>query len=446
MNAFIFKSAHYDQDAKQAILSYAYKDGPIFNEIIDFVGAKETLNDLELEALNKALRALHLAVGISYYKAYCPHQIIIENEALSKAEADFFNKFYVMGLGEFSAVNNIILKGHISFPVQTTENPSPSTIKSPNACVVPIGGGKDSIVSLEALKQAGRPLRMIAVNPGRPIKDVMGVADVKGSILITRKIDKALFELNEKGAMNGHVPITGILSFIMACGAILYGYDSVVMSNEGSASEGNMEFGGIDVNHQYSKSLEFELDFEGFIKNHVLANFSYFSFLRPLSETGIACLFSSQDKYFEHFKSCNRNFHIDEGVRQYGWCCDCPKCRFVFLALAPFIDKDKLVTIFGKNMLNDPAQEQGFRELTGLLGHKPFECVGEIEECQYIIKCLSTMPQWKDDHIVGALATELEIPALSQAALKNQALKLKYQHNIPEDYREDLNAFIRSCQ
>ena len=194
--------------------------------------------------------------------------------------------------------------------------------------------------------------------------------------------------------MNGHVPITGILSFIMACGAILYEYDSVVMSNEGSASEGNMEFGGIDINHQYSKSLEFELDFESYIKTHVMTDFKYFSLLRPLSETGIACLFSTQAKYFDDFKSCNLNFRIDEGVRQYGWCCTCPKCHFVFLALSPFIEKERLIEIFGGNILADIAQEDGYRELLGLKGHKPFECVGEIEECQNIIKTLSISPEW----------------------------------------------------
>lgn len=445
MNAFIFKSAQYDEETQAITLGYGYADGPDFIETIRFLGAKDHLNDEEKEALEKTMRGLHLAAGISYYKAYCPPDIRIETEALTKEEADFFFKFYRHGLGEFSVENNIDLSGIIRFPVGSNHHLKPSDLALENHCVVPIGGGKDSIVSLEALKTAGRELRMIAINAGRPIKDVMTVASGTGAIHITRKLDPQLFELNDKGAMNGHVPITGILSFIMACGSILYGYDSVVMSNEGSASEGNMEFGGIEVNHQYSKSLEFELDFESYIKKTALSNFKYFSLLRPLSETGIAALFATQDKYFKDFKSCNRNFHIDEGVRQYGWCCDCPKCQFVFLALSPFIEREKLISIFGKNMLDDAAQEDGFRELCGLKGHKPFECVGEIEECQQIMRCLTTTP-WADDGIVRALSAELDLEIWSTEELKKQALDFKFEHNIPEDYLEHLNDFIRASR
>tara|TARA_R110002096_G_C14661614_1_gene728103 strand:- start:23411 stop:24751 length:1341 start_codon:yes stop_codon:yes gene_type:complete len=445
MNAFIFKSVDYDPKAQTIALGYAYADGPAFTEVIHFPGAKAALNDAEREALEAAMRGLHMAAGISYYKAYCPKDIRVENHALTKEEADFFFKFYRHGLGEFSVENDIDLSGIIRFPVTSNHHLKPSDLALESKCVVPIGGGKDSIVSLEALRRAGRPLRMIAINAGKPILDVMDMAGQDLSddaIHIKRTLDPKLFALNDDGVMNGHVPITGILSFIMACGAVLYGYDSVVMSNEGSASEGNMQFGGIEVNHQYSKSLEFELDFENFIQKTALANFKYFSLLRPLNETGIAALFSKQEKYFDVFKSCNRNFHIDEGVRKYGWCCNCPKCQFVFLALSPFIPREKLISIFGKNMLADETQEDGFRELCGLKGHKPFECVGEIEECQMIMKTLTTT-EWANDVLVKKLSTELDIDAKNADALERSALSFKYDHNIPAAFLEHLNAFIR---
>ncbi|MEZ5758718.1 MAG: hypothetical protein R3D86_10905 [Emcibacteraceae bacterium] len=445
MNAFIFRSSKYVMETRTIELGYAYEGGPKFTETIHFPGARDHLSNAEMDALDKAIRGLHLAAGISYYKAYCPKDIRIENHTLTKEEADFFFKFYRHGLGEFSVENNIDLSGVIRFPVNSNHHLSPSDIPLAAGAVVPIGGGKDSIVSLEALKAAGHPLRMIAINAGPPIRNVMDASGEIEQIHIKRTLDPKLFTLNEQGAMNGHVPITGILSFIMACGAVLYGYDSVVMSNEGSASEGNMEFGGIEVNHQYSKSLEFELDFERYIRKTALSHFKYFSLLRPLNETGIAALFSTLSQYFDVFKSCNRNFHIDEGARQYGWCCDCPKCRFVFLALSPFIARERLIKIFGKNMLNDESQEDGFRELCGLKGHKPFECVGEIEECRQIIKCLTTT-DWANDIIVKKLENEIDSEALSVAELKTQALSFKYPHNIPKQYLESLNDFIRAAK
>ena len=448
MNTFIFKSVSYAPEDKCISLVYAYADqdeaGPEFVEKITFPNAKERLSEEENGALEKVMRGLHLAAGISYYKAYCSKNIRVDNHTLTKEEADFFYKFYLHGLGEFAVENNIDLRNVIFFPVTSNHHLAASEIELSRQAVVPIGGGKDSIVSLETVKAANKSHRMIAINAGKPILDVMDKANSDNPILIKRVLDKQLFELNEKGAMNGHVPITGILSFIMACGAILYGYDTVVMSNEGSANEGNMEFAGIEVNHQYSKSLEFEQDFERYIRRFALKNFHYFSLLRPLSETGIAALFSKNHQYFDTFKSCNRNFHIDEGVRKYGWCCNCPKCQFVFLALSPFIARDRLNQIFGKNMLDDENQEDGFRELCGLKGHKPFECVGEIEECRMIMKTLTTT-DFANDAIVTKLAAEIDdIDAMTVDDLRAEALSFRYDHNIADDFLEMLNAFIRS--
>ena len=221
MNAFIFKSASYDPDQQNIELKYAYSNGPDFNEIIHFAGAKKDLNDAELDALNKTMRGLHLAAGISYYKAYCPTDIRIEGQPLAKEEADFFFKFYRHGLGEFSVENDIDLSGVIRFPVGSNHHPRPSDLTLSHNSVVPIGGGKDSIVSLEAIIAAKRPHRMIAINAKKPILDVMEVAG-GDAVHINRTIDPALFALNDKGAMNGHVPITGnfVVHYGLRCGAL----------------------------------------------------------------------------------------------------------------------------------------------------------------------------------------------------------------------------------
>jgi len=442
--SFIFTTCHYNVTERELALSYAYEDGPCFSEKLYFPGAKENFNAQELDALDKTMKVLHLAAGISYYKAYCPRNIIVENQALSQAEADFFRKFYLYGLGEFSVENNLDLRDVIHFPVEKDHAPKASPHVLPARDVVPIGGGKDSIVSLEILIKAGHRIRPLAINAGQPILDVMACSGEENPILIKRRLDPGLFQLNEKGAYNGHVPITGILSFVMAFAAILYGYKRVIMSNEQSANEANMIRYGMEINHQYSKSLEFEQDFGHFITNYILRDFSYFSLLRPLSESGIACLFAREEKYFQVFKSCNRNFHIDEKARQYGWCCDCPKCRFVFLALAPFVGREKLVDIFGRDMLDDETQEKGFRELLGLEGHKPFECVGEIKECRLLLKSLSMRPQWHPSHLVKKLSSELSEEALSVEDMKKTALKRSDNHRVPQEYLELLNDTCRS--
>jgi len=447
---FIFKACRYEPEKHTVFLEYAYASGRSltetlnFTETIIFPGAKKKFSPQEKAALDKLMKALHLAAGISYYKAYCPSLITIENQTLCQAEAAFFYKFYLLGLGEFSVENNIDLRQVINFPVVSQNNPVPSDLALPKKNVVPIGGGKDSLVSLEILRKSAQNFRPIAINAGRPILDVIESAHCAEPLLITRKIDPNLFRLNEQGAYNGHVPITGILSFVMAFAAILYGYDTVIMSNEQSANEGNMMRGDMSINHQYSKSLEFEQDFSHFITHNILRHFRYFSLLRPLSESGIAALFARNPTYFPTFKSCNRNFHISEGMRKYGWCCDCPKCRFVYLALAPFLGKRKMIDIFGQDLLDDPRQEEGFRELLGLTGHKPFECVGEIGECRLLLKSLALGEDWRDSKLIPRLAPEIPEGALSLEELTTLSLTKHDGHNIPAEFERMLDDFIGS--
>lgn len=441
-NSFIFKSCRYEPEKQCVFLDYAYSTGLAFTEVISFPRAKTEFSLAERIALEKLMNALHLAAGISYYKAYCPEYIVIKNQKISRIEADFFNKFYLLGLGEFSVKNNLKLRKIINFPATEQIVPRPSPLTLPRTNVIPIGGGKDSLVSLEILRKAGQAFRPIAINATRPILEVIDSAECSPPILISRKIDPALFQLNEQGAYNGHVPITGILSFIMAFAAVLYGYDTVIMSNEQSANEGNMEHDGLQINHQYSKSLEFEQDFSQFITNHIMSGLRYFSLLRPLSETGIAACFVREEKYFSTFKSCNRNFHISRGKRKYGWCCDCPKCRFVYLALAPFMGKPGMVKIFGHNILNDKTQEDGFRELLGLKGHKPFECVGETSECRLLLKSLALIPEWQNSSLVTLLASEIDETGLSLPELTAKSLQKYPDHSLPMEFERMLDDFI----
>ena len=136
-----------------------------------------------------------------------------------------------------------------------------------------------------------------------------------------REIDPQLLRSGELGFLNGHVPVTGIISAIAVMAAALEGRDAVVMSNEWSASVPTVQAGDQVVNHQYSKSAAFEAAFRG-----VLAETSarlpagaampdYFSALRPRTELWIAQRFARLKPYHGTFRSCNRAFHINRAQR-----------------------------------------------------------------------------------------------------------------------------------
>jgi len=427
---FYYKKATFSPDTGVLTLDYAVDDTYFF------AGAPFRLSPRKQQALNQIFGLLHIAAGISYYKAFLPPEIQTEFN-LTKAEAAFFDAFYLNGLGEFAIRNKLNLQGSIHFPANAQVERAPITLNLPYSALIPIGGGKDSCLTTELIKQSDLPAETIAVGDAEPITNCMRLSGLPER-LITRKISPNLITLNQSGTIyNGHVPITGILAFVLWAAAVLYDKKYVVMSCERSANVGNLKQGELEINHQYSKSFAFEQDFHK-ITQTVTPDFLYFSLLRPLSEIHIAKLFSELcSAYFSVFTSCNRAFKLDKTKRLTHWCGICDKCRFVFLILAPFMDKKTLLGIVGQNPLNDEAQLDGYRELLGLSGHKPFECVGEIAESAWAIKSLATIPAWQGDIAVKTLAPLLnDIPAADLFTPSNK-------HLIPPELSDVLDRFSK---
>ena len=282
---FVFVGYDFDDISSVATLKYALDDKYFFEEKITFHNAKTCFSAEEKQAVNNILFYLHLACGISYYKTFCPKNIVINTGELTKDQAMFFDEFYINGLGEFAFKNNIILNDVIKFPYNDITPNNASYIVLPEIVAVPIGGGKDSIVVLESLINAGINVVCIAQGRPKPIKETIEVSGCK-DISFTRKICPNLIALNgQDGVLNGHIPITGVYAFCLTLCAILYGYDKVAMGNERSANVGNLvRDDNMEINHQWSKSIEFERMFSDFNKKYMLKNFDYFSMLRPLAE------------------------------------------------------------------------------------------------------------------------------------------------------------------
>lgn len=439
---FRFISLDFNPGTSMASFIYGFDEDERFVEELVFAGADKELTPDKQAALDLCLRHLHLMLGISYYKAAMPPEILIETGAIDEETAQFFEEIYLKGLGEFAYRNNLDLRGRVRFPRAPMALPRPSLIPLTRRTAVPVGGGKDSVVSIEALRSAHEPMVLFSLGEFEAISKV---AEVTGLPLVKvkRRLSPRLFELNAQGAFNGHIPISAIIAFVLPVCAILYGFDSAALSNERSASAGNLEHNGMDVNHQYSKGLEFEMRVSQHFKGHLLQQFDYFSFLRPLSELQVARLFSRSTAYHPVFTSCNAAFKLDEGRRISRWCCACPKCRSTFLLLAPFLEKGRLVSIFGRNLLNEREQISGFRELMGLRGFKPFECVGEPDEYIAALLLLSKNPKWQEDIAVKHFQSEVLANISEPDRVVEKALSFSDRHIIPPRYEALLHAYSR---
>jgi len=386
-----------------------------------------------LPVCRRLLDLTPLVLGTSYYKLRAPLTIDATALALTESERAFGIDVYENGLGEFYARNKLQRFGRLTLNVGPG-GMAASAPALPHRILLPIGGGKDSLVSVALLESAGAEFTPFAVNPRGPIVTSIQRID-RGSIGVLRRLDPEMIMLGtQPGYYNGHVPSTAINSMIAALCCILYGFDRIVLSNERSASEGNTDWDGREVNHQYSKSIDFEDHIARILSDATFGSLGYFSLLRPYSEAKIARLFARSTKFDDVFSSCNRNFKYD-GHNGPLWCGECPKCHFVFLIMAPEMTKDRLIGIFGKNLLANPANEHSFRELTGLAGQKPWECVGEILEAAACLWELTNRPEWADEPIVAALKPDLLAqygePALSAAL--NELMTDSADHRVPAD-------------
>jgi hypothetical protein len=312
---------------------------------------------------------------ISYWKAACPPRVVIKPFRLKETQVYFWKKLYFNGLGEFFFQNNINNSFDDFMTIESSSNDYLKTEAlqtSSNKFILPIGGGKDSAVTMELLKSHGTAIPF-SINPRKASIETIKTAgfDMKYGVKVNRRIDPLLLELNKQGFLNGHTPFSALIGFVSLITAAFTRSKYIVLSNESSASEPTVQNG---PNHQYSKSLEFEEDFRKYIQQNISPEIEYFSFLRPLSELGVAYRFAKYPKYLTKFQSCN------VGSKTDSWCGKCPKCLFTSIILNPFIARDKLIQIFGKDLLDDPNLKNTFNELIGLADTKPFECVGTIDE------------------------------------------------------------------
>jgi len=394
---FLYKGYSYKLRGKDLAISFDFRILPDIRfapkVVIKNVG-KENLKRVGESNLSNLIFHLGLMEIPSYWKATCSPKIIVQAGGLNSTQVAWWKNLFMQGLGEFFYKNKI----DFTAPNFLTIISSPQFLPRPslgiprlglgNRVLVPVGGGKDSAVTLELLKKSGMEQRPFLLNPTNPqftlIKKagLPAQAGAKNPITVFRVIDPRLLELNRQGFLNGHTPFSAYLAFLGILTASLFDFKFIAFSNERSSNEGNVKYKGKIINHQYSKSFEFEKKFREYTKKYLAKDMEYFSFLRPLYELQIAKIFAKYPKYFGVFLSCNEARKTRSGKQKPTgkWCGKCSKCLFVYVILSPFIKPKTLEKIFRKNLLKDQSLAPLMDRLTGKRGFKPFECVGTPRE------------------------------------------------------------------
>jgi hypothetical protein len=407
----VFRYEGYDVEPDANRLTCRYSlDGRDFVERVTFPAGGRW----DDPALDEAARWVFLLAGVSYYKTAAPPVVALPTTPLRPAEHAFLRSFYLDGLGEFAYRNGIDLRDlRIDAPGLDGAAAAPATAapgvqKRP---LVPFGGGIDSIVTVELVRPLADAALFVVSRPGDRFLAIERPAAVTGLPVVRaeREIDPQVLRSRQLGFLNGHVPVTGIISAIGVMAAVLDGRDALVMSNEWSSSVGNVEVDGRSINHQYSKGVAFESDLRRALAGSLGPGVDYFSRLRPYTELLIAERFAHLSDYHLTFQSCNRGFHIDPALRLDHWCGRCDKCVFIDLILSPFVDAARLARVFGgREPLDDLDLLPRFETLVDTSGAlKPWECVGEVDECRAAVALAAARPDRADSPVLRALADRL---------------------------------------
>ena len=437
---FVYKDFKYSIDEKGLKIEFTFINGEHTFSPTLLVEKKDffSFSHLSKEQLSLLVFNMGMVELISYWKAFCSPRVVIKPYALKKEQIDFYKKLYYNGLGEFFYVNGINVSQEEFLNIENYSNnyTIAQSFEVEDKYIVPIGGGKDSVVTMDLLLSANRDVVPFIINPRGATVDCCSIAGFSQERTLTckRVIDAHLLELNAQGCLNGHTPFSAMLAFTTLLISALTKRKYIALSNEDSASESTVK--GSEVNHQYSKSLEFENDFRAYVAKFVSEDFYYFSFLRPLSELHIAKLFSKLS-YQSVFKSCNA------GSKQNIWCGKCPKCLFAFIILSPFVSKEELIAIFSKNLFEDKDLEEYFLQLCGERQTKPFECVGTVSEVRAALAlCLRNRREdYENDYLMKIFQRISRADECFEKLNERVFFELSSNHNLPA---RDLEIFSNS--
>lgn len=452
-NKFYFDHFAFDYETLIASFSYSFDESVYFTETIDFKAEWfQPRDNIDKGTFKNILFHLHIAMWISYYKAYPTKELIVKSWYLNDDQKSFWGKFYQNWMGEFLYKNKIIPQGLFNFiNYETQKEIIPTKYKiNTDKAILPFGWWKDSLVSFELLRTMWVPLDLFTFGKDYEAHKSSANLTWEKRMVIQRHIDPKLFEMNQNGYFNGHVPITWIISFSLTVISYLYDYKYIVFSNEKSADVENIIWEWMKINHQFSKSVEFEKDFNHYVKKNISEDVRYFSLLNWLYDLNVAKIFSHYPQYFTSFVSCNNNFKIIEKNKYTDQrrCLACPKCFSVFCMLRPRITDQQVIEIFGRDIYQEEDKVSEFKKLLGVEDHKPFECVWTTRESTLAMYYVYQQYKQADKELWPVLSFfEQEIlPTLDEKKVKEleiESFNLYLESTIPQEIAIKLNVIMK---
>jgi hypothetical protein len=428
---FRYERFEFEKSSSRATARFYFSIPPdiSFTPEVHFQSVREGWESIPKEFLDNAIFHLGLIEAFSYWKATASPAINILAGCINDEQVRWWEDLLIRGMGEFFYRNEIDftaagLVRMISAGDQSTGAAYANPL--PRSSLLTIGGGRDSALAAGLLRDSGHQLKCMMLNPSAAAQKIALYATEADPVIIRRTICPELIDLNRRGFLNGHTPFSAYLGFLGVVCLMLYGCSNVIVANERSSEEGNVQYLGSEINHQYSKSFRFEQLFDEYLQKYLVTSGRYFSFVRPLYELQIGKLFSSFPNLFDVFKSCNRS-------RSEAWCGRCPKCLSVFLTMYPYVPVSVLTRVFGADLLEREENITILRELAGF-EIKPFECVATAREVRDALALSLAKAQAAAEPLPPVLQWAAQnVPGIDDTTDAMALLRAYGPHRIPQE-------------
>ncbi|RLD54349.1 MAG: hypothetical protein DRJ05_14860, partial [Bacteroidetes bacterium] len=239
---FAFEGFSYEQSSKGLEIRFHFNLADQFHFYPKLVFYKKDFKNWPIgkSVLDNLVFHLGMIELISYWKAACSPKLIIKPYRINDKQIAWWKKLYFHGLGEFFYLNGIEVTEDDFIDIHSTSEKRLESFSIPleNKVLVLIGGGKDSVVTLELLK-GHYEVSPFILNPRGASLQTIDVAGFHENNVVTvnRFLDKKLLELNDLGFLNGHTPFSAMLAFVSLITATLGGFKHIALSNESSANE-----------------------------------------------------------------------------------------------------------------------------------------------------------------------------------------------------------------
>ncbi len=445
-----FTFTKYTADWTAGILTFSYATELVDGTKHEFTETLQIPGVIDIQrashpSVARVCEMIHMTLGVSYFKLFGPSEIV-HPYSFTPSQASYWELLYTQGLGEYYYTNGLDFQGRVHFAA--SEGVKQSDVLPPQQrALILHGGGKDSIVSVEIAKKAGMDFDLFAVNEydiQKAVAEIIG----KKTCSIKRTVDQHMIELNKEGNVyNGHVPISAVYATVAFLYALLFDYAFVVVSNELSAVYGNVMYKGMNINHQWSKSQEFESATRSYLAGIVGDSLQFFSLLRPLYEIQIAKIFTNYPQYFEVFSSSNHNFTLDQSGEKRRWSVEFSKGKveFVWALLSAFLPKSEMLRIFQEDIYSRIDCLDRFKELLGVKDIKPLDCVGTPQEVIVAMYLCSLRGEMNETPVMKYFLEEV-LPSRIESIQDDLAECFRYgdDSHLPEAFKSALSAILKT--